>query len=199
MAIDFGLRPPALQVAFQDHVDAVTDAERRLKRVEEQISGLLPEWNLRPVVDALQAMRGIALITAVVLVAEVGDFTRFASPRQLMAYFNLVPGERSERRDHPTRRHCQDRQRPCPTRAGRKRMGLPNESAHRSSQGRSDRNTAKSRSRHRVESASSTLHSISSAERARQDRQRRQCRHRTRDGGFIWSIACTIQSAPKTA
>jgi hypothetical protein len=32
-------------------------------------AGLLPEWNLRPVVDALQAMRGIALITAVVLVA----------------------------------------------------------------------------------------------------------------------------------
>ena len=58
--------------------------------VEEQISGLLPEWNLRPVVDALQAMRGIALITAVVLVAEVGDFTRFANPRQLMAYFGLV-------------------------------------------------------------------------------------------------------------
>ena len=40
-------------------------------------------------------MRGIALINAVVLVAEVGDFTRFSNPRQLMAYFGLVPGERS--------------------------------------------------------------------------------------------------------
>jgi transposase len=86
---------PAQQVAFQDYVDAVMDAERRLQRVEEQISGLLPEWNLRPVVDALQVMRGIALINAVVLVAEVGDFTRFSNPRQLMAYFGLVPGERS--------------------------------------------------------------------------------------------------------
>ena len=86
---------PAQQIAFQDYVDAVMDAERRLQRVEEQISGLLPEWNLRPVVDALQAMRGIALITAVVLVAEVGDFTRFANPRQLMAYFGLIPGEQS--------------------------------------------------------------------------------------------------------
>ena len=64
---------PAQQVAFQDYVDAVMDAERRLQRVEEQISGLLSEWNLRPVVDALQVMRGIALINAVVLVAEVGD------------------------------------------------------------------------------------------------------------------------------
>ena len=40
-------------------------------------------------------MRDIALINAVVLVAEVGDFTRFSNPRQLMAYFGLVPGERS--------------------------------------------------------------------------------------------------------
>ena len=77
---------PAQQIAFQDYVDAVMDAERRLKRVEEQIIGLLPERNLRPVVDALQAMRGIALINAVVLVAEVGDFTRFSNPCQLMAY-----------------------------------------------------------------------------------------------------------------
>ena len=44
---------PAQQIVFQDYVDAVTDAERRLKRVEEQIVALLPDWNLRPVVDAL--------------------------------------------------------------------------------------------------------------------------------------------------
>ena len=86
---------PAQQIAFQDYVDAVMDGERRLKRVEEQIFGLLAGWNLRPVVDALQAMRGIALINAVVLATEVGDFTRFPNPRQLMAYFGLVPGERS--------------------------------------------------------------------------------------------------------
>ena len=82
VAIDFGFRTSrSQQVAFQDYVDAVMDAERRLQRVEEQIFGLLSEWNLRPVVDALQVMRGIALINAVVLVAEVGDFTRFSNPR----------------------------------------------------------------------------------------------------------------------
>jgi transposase len=86
---------PAQQIAFQDYVDAVTDAERRLRRVEEQIAALLPEWSLRPVVEALQAMRGISLLNAVVLVAEIGDFTRFANPRQLMAFLGLVPGERS--------------------------------------------------------------------------------------------------------
>jgi len=85
----------AQQIVFQDYVDAVMDAERRLKRVEDQIVALLPEWNQRSVVDALQAMRGIALINAVVLVTEVGDFRRFSNPRQLMAYIGLVPGERS--------------------------------------------------------------------------------------------------------
>ena len=47
------------------------------------------------VVDALQAMRGVSLLAAVTLVAEVGDFTRFANPRQLMAYLGLVPSEAS--------------------------------------------------------------------------------------------------------
>jgi transposase len=84
---------PAQQIVFQDYVDAVGDAERRLKRVEGQILALLSDWSLSPIVDALQAMRGIAVINAVVLVAEVGDFTRFTNPRQLMAYFGLVPGE----------------------------------------------------------------------------------------------------------
>jgi transposase len=50
------------------------------------------------VVAALQAMRGVAFVVAVTLVAEVGDFTRFASPRQLMAYLGLVPSEHSSGR-----------------------------------------------------------------------------------------------------
>ena len=50
---------------------------------------------MTPVVAALQAMRGIALVVAVTVVAEVGDFRRFANPRQLMAYLGLVPSEHS--------------------------------------------------------------------------------------------------------
>jgi len=61
----------------------------------EQIAVLLPSWSLAPVVNALQAMRGVAQIVAVTVVAEVGDFSRFANPRQLMAYLGLVPSERS--------------------------------------------------------------------------------------------------------
>jgi transposase len=52
----------------------------------EQIEQLLGHWSMAPVVLAIQAMRGVALINAITLVAEIGDFVRFTNPRQLMAY-----------------------------------------------------------------------------------------------------------------
>lgn len=53
----------------------------------------LDHWSLAPVVEALMALRGCKLITAMTLMAELGDITRFDSPRQLMAYLGLVPSE----------------------------------------------------------------------------------------------------------
>ena len=55
----------------------------------------LPEWSLKPLVQALQGMRGVQLVASMTLVAELQDFLRFANPRQLMAYVGLVPGEHS--------------------------------------------------------------------------------------------------------
>lgn len=85
----------AHQVILQEYIDAIADAEQRRDRLTAQIERLLPEWSLAPVVAALQAMRGVAFVTAVTLAAEVGDFGRFGNPRQLMAYFGLVPSEHS--------------------------------------------------------------------------------------------------------
>jgi transposase len=50
---------------------------------------------MAPVVEAYQALRGVALLTAVTFVAEIGDVRRFENPRQLMAYLGLVPCESS--------------------------------------------------------------------------------------------------------
>jgi len=86
---------PAQQVVLQDYIHAVEDAEARVERLASQIEGLLPTWSMRPVVEAVQAMRGVGLIVAVTVVAEVGDFSRFKNPRQLMAYLGLVPSEHS--------------------------------------------------------------------------------------------------------
>jgi transposase len=86
---------PAQQIVLQEQIDAVAEAERRRDRLGQQIRELVPDWSLAPVVTALQAMRGIAFLSAVVLAAEVGDFRRFATPRQLMAWLGLVPSEHS--------------------------------------------------------------------------------------------------------
>jgi transposase len=68
--------------------------ERKIA-IEAQITALLPNWSLGPVVTALQALRGVALAVAAGVMAEIGDIRRFDNPRQLMAYLGRVPGERS--------------------------------------------------------------------------------------------------------
>ena len=89
---------PLHYVVLQDYIATVEAAKERRDRLEAQIIAVLPEWPLAPVVDALQALRGIALVAAATLVAELGDITRFSNPRQLMAYIGLVPSEHSSGR-----------------------------------------------------------------------------------------------------
>ena len=86
---------PAQQIVLQEQLDAIAEAERRRDRLGQQIRELVPAWPMAPVVAALQAMRGVAFLSAVVLAAEIGDFRRFANPRQLMAWLGLVPSEHS--------------------------------------------------------------------------------------------------------
>jgi transposase len=86
---------PAQQIVLQDYIHVVRDAEARVSRIMDHIEASLPDWSLSPIVEALQAMRGVGLIVAVTLASEVGDFNRFANPRQLMAYLGLVPSEHS--------------------------------------------------------------------------------------------------------
>jgi len=92
-----GIKLPhsAQQIAFQEYLHMITDATARIARLEQALREALPEWHLAPVVQALQALRGVQLIAAITLVAELQDFLRFESPRQLMAYVGLVPGEHS--------------------------------------------------------------------------------------------------------
>jgi len=92
---DQGFAHPAQQIAFQEYVDTVAHCQERVERLTEQIRQLVPHWRLAPVVAAFQAMRGVSLLVAVTLAAEVGDLGRFDSPRQLMAYLGLVPSEHS--------------------------------------------------------------------------------------------------------
>ena len=82
-------------IVLEDYIAAVEAAEARRDRLTAQIEAMLPDWTLAPVVAALQTMRGMALVNAASLIAELGDLSRFANPRQLMAYLGLVPSEHS--------------------------------------------------------------------------------------------------------
>ena len=85
-------------IVLEDCIAAVEAAMARRDRLEAHIEAVLPEWSLAPVVEALQALRGVRLVAAATLVAELGDITRFTNPRQLMAYLGLVPSEHSSGR-----------------------------------------------------------------------------------------------------
>ncbi len=84
----------AQQIAFEEYNRAIEQAEDRRTRLERQIEAFVPSWSLHPVVKAIQGLRR-ALMTAVTLAAEIGDFRRFTNPRQLMDWLGLVLKERS--------------------------------------------------------------------------------------------------------
>jgi transposase len=85
----------AQQIGFQEYLHSITETTARIHRLEQAMRDALADWTLRPVVQALMSMRGVQQIAAITLVAELQDFLRFESPRQLMAYVGLVPGEHS--------------------------------------------------------------------------------------------------------
>ncbi len=86
---------PTQQIGFQEYLHSITESGLRITRLETALRDALPQWTLRPLVQAMLAMRGVQLTAAITLVAELQDFIRFEHPRKLMAYVGLVPGEYS--------------------------------------------------------------------------------------------------------
>jgi transposase len=85
----------AQQIVFQEYVEMVKYAQERVTSMEEEIRKALEGWTLKPVVEGLMALRGIDLVAAMTIVAELGDLSRFESPRQLMSHLGIVPSEHS--------------------------------------------------------------------------------------------------------
>ncbi len=83
----------AQQIVFQEYLRAVTEEQERMGRLEGELHEQVKHWRLFPVVEAIQALRGVELTGAVILIAELGDLTRFDHPRQLMNYLGLTPSE----------------------------------------------------------------------------------------------------------
>ena len=86
---------PWQQVTLQEYINATKAASERVAQLSDHLMRALPEWSLAPVVDSLIALRGVDKLAAIVLLAELGDISRFDSPKQLMGFLGLVPSEHS--------------------------------------------------------------------------------------------------------
>jgi len=86
---------PCQQIVLQEAVSTITERLKRLKRLDNELTHQVKNWRYYPVVKAVQAMRGVRLLVATGVIAELGDLTRFDHPRKLMSYLGLVPSEHS--------------------------------------------------------------------------------------------------------
>ena len=85
----------AQQRVLEDYLTTVEDLGERVDRHTRSIVELVETWSRGPLVKALQALRGVNVITATVLAAELGDLGRFETAPKLMGYLGLVPSEHS--------------------------------------------------------------------------------------------------------
>ena len=87
----------AREATMLDYLYEVDHMGERVKRLEQSITEAvkLATPAVQEVVKGLQALRGIAEISAVTIVAELGSITRFENARQLMGYSGAVPSEDS--------------------------------------------------------------------------------------------------------
>ena len=129
-----------------------------------------PAWRLYPVVQALQALRGVQWLVAITVVAELGDLTRFDNPRQLAAFVGLIPSEYSSgpaRRQGGITKAGNGR---ASTRLDRRGVGLSISRQGVRAHPTPHRRAAQIDSRHRVEGPGPVVQALSSADRARQTR-----------------------------
>jgi transposase len=93
--VDITMPHSAQQIVFQEYVDTVTDCSNRVQRLTDQVRQQSRQSRLHELIQALQSMRGISLVVAATIAAELGDLIRFENPEKLMAFLGLIPSEHS--------------------------------------------------------------------------------------------------------
>ena len=86
---------PSQQFVLQEMIQTISERNARLERLDNELAHHIISWRYYPVVKAIQALRGVRLLVAAGVVAELGDLTRFDNPRKLMSYVGLTPSEHS--------------------------------------------------------------------------------------------------------
>lgn len=93
---------PSQQICLEEYLAAVEECGQRVARLDDQIRKLVPSWSMAPVVEALTAHRGVNVLVASTVVAEIGDLTRFDRARPLMGFVGLVPSLSASGQGHRT-------------------------------------------------------------------------------------------------
>ena len=86
---------PAQQIVFQEYIDTIIAGIKRVQGLDQHIERTAQASAVWPMIEALMALRGVSLLTATTIMAEIGNLTRFTTAPQLMAYLGLVPSEHS--------------------------------------------------------------------------------------------------------
>jgi transposase len=171
---------PQQRLVLEEMMLAIREAQDRLVRLEQATAAAAPEWSLASLVTALMAMRGIDMISATTLLAEIGDLSRFQTPTELMAYLGLVPSENST--GDTVKRGSISRQPARPAHAGGVLVELSASAAGRTGQAAEGRCGPASGSRDCLEGAVPAVPALSYADQEgqAQDRRHRRDRPRTR-------------------
>lgn len=83
----------ASRIVRDDYLREVEAAAARIGRLTKEIEAQAPQSKQWPKIEALQALRGVQLVTAATIVFEIGNFARFDNPKRLMSYLGQVPRE----------------------------------------------------------------------------------------------------------
>jgi transposase len=85
----------AVATVLQTELELLEYLETQIRSLDGEIARFAEQAPYRPMVEALQCLRGVQTLTAMTLATEIGDIRRFRSPRALMSWVGLVPSEHS--------------------------------------------------------------------------------------------------------
>ena len=80
---------PERRMVFEEMIFAIRQAQERVARLEQAIRAAVPDWSLAKMVTAFMALRGIDLVSAADLLAELGDLSRFPTAPEVMGYVGM--------------------------------------------------------------------------------------------------------------
>ena len=143
----------AQQIGFHEYLHAITEATARIARLEQAMRDALHDWSLRPLVQALQSLRGVQLVAAMTLGGGVAGLHALCQPAPVDELCGPGAGRAFIGPQTPPRQHHQGRQQRSQAHVGGGGLALPaqpaGEPGHRHAAGPS----AQGRHRHRLEGA----------------------------------------------